>query len=278
MIKYYNLKNKEYVTEEESAGLKFLYNNVIGRFILKVVISKPIRNIYNKYMSSSLSKGKIKKFIKKNSINMNEYVDEEYSSFNAFFMRRIKDGKRKIEDGLIAVADSKLIVYKIDDNSSFKIKNSIYTVNELLQESNDDYKGGYALVFRLCVDDYHHYVFPDKGEIKKSKYIKGALHTVQPIAFKKYKVFHENARVVTTLDCKNLGVVKYVEVGAMMIGKIVNEPVKNFNKGDEKGHFEFGGSTIVLLIEKDKASINPDILRASEDGIETIVKMGNSIS
>lgn len=278
MIKYYNLKNKEYVTEEESAGLKFLYDNVFGRLILKIVISKPIRNIYNKFMSSGLSKGKIKKFIKKNSINMDEYVDEEYSSFNAFFMRRIKDDKRKIEDGLIAVADSKLSVYKIDDNSSFKIKNSIYTVNELLQENNDDYKGGYALVFRLCVDDYHHYVFPDKGVIKKSKHINGVLHTVQPIAFKRYKVFHENARVVTTLDCKNLGVVKYVEVGAMMIGKIVNEHVKEFNKGDEKGHFEFGGSTIVLLIEKDIVKINSDIIKNTENGIETIVKMGNSIS
>ena len=66
-------------------------------------------------MNSKLSRIKIKGFIKKNKINMDEYKEKEYTSFNDFFMREIKAEKRKIEDGLIAVCDSKLIVYKIDE-------------------------------------------------------------------------------------------------------------------------------------------------------------------
>ena len=188
-------------------------------------------------------------------------------------MRKIKYGKRTIDDGLISVCDSKLSIYKINDNSKFEIKNSLYTVEELIGEKRD-YK--YALIFRLCVDDYHHYVFPDDGKVVSSKYIKGKLHTVQPIALKKYKVFHENSREVTFLDCDNLGDVCYIEVGAMMIGKIVNEPVKEFKKGQEKGHFEFGGSTIILLVNKD-INIDEKIIEHTNKDIETIVKLGESI-
>lgn len=271
---YYDLKGKKLIKTKESKALNFLYNHIIGRIILKIATTHIIANIYAKYMNSKLSKHKIKKFIKKNNINMSEYEDKDYLSFNDFFMRNIKSGKRIVNDGLISVCDSKLSVYKINENSSFKIKNSIYTVKELIQEENTNYK--YACIFRLCVDDYHHYVYPDDGKIIKTKYLKGCLHTVQPIALKKYKVFSENSRCVTLLDCKNLGKICYIEVGAMIIGKIVNEEKKYFKKGEEKGHFEFGGSTVILLFEKE-IDINKIILDNTNKDIETIVKLGDNI-
>ena len=272
---YYDLKTKEYKDRDESKALSFLYNTAFGRIILKIASTKWLANIYAKYMNSKLSKKKIKKFIEANNINMDEYEDKEYNSFNEFFMRKVKTGKRLIEDGLIAISDSKLSVYKLDDNSNFRIKNSIYTVEELIQDDNKNYE--YALIFRLCVDDYHHYVFPDNGRVLKSKYIPGVLHTVQPIAFKKYKVFTENSRCVTYLDCENLGNVCIIEVGALMVGKIVNEPVEAFKKGQEKGHFEFGGSTVIMLVEKDKTKIDDIILENTKNDIETIVKLGQRI-
>ena len=272
---YYDLKTKKTIETKELKSLNFLYNNVIGRIILKVATTHLVANIYASYINSKLSKHKIKKFIKNNNINMEEYEKEEYKSFNDFFKRKIKDKKRIINDGLISVCDSKLSVYKINKDSSFKIKNSIYTIEELIGEKNTNFE--YALIFRLCVDDYHHYVFPDDGKVISQKYIKGKLHTVQPIAFKKHKVFTENSRCITYLDCKNLGKVCYIEVGAMLIGKIVNEEKTKFKKGEEKGHFEFGGSTIVLLVEKNKIDINQTILDNTNKEIETIVKLGDYI-
>ena len=153
------------------------------------------------------------------------------------------------------------------------IKNSTYSLEQLIKEKAN-YK--YALVFRLSVDDYHHYIFPDDGIVVRKKHIDGILHTVQPIAFENYKVFHENQRDITFLDCKNLGNVCYVEVGALFVGKICNKEVHTFKKGDEKGYFEFGGSTVILLFEKE-LNINSKIIKNSEKGIETIVKMGERI-
>lgn len=271
---YYDINSKKIVQIEESKSLKFLYNNIVGRLILKIISIRFISKICGLYLNSKLSKRKIKKFIKKNNINMDEYEDKNYSSFNDFFIRNIKDNKRKINDGLIAVSDAKLSVYEINKESSFKIKNSVYTIEELIQEKNTNYK--YACIFRLCVDDYHHYVFPDNGEFISQKYIKGRLHTVQPIAFKKYKVFTENSRCVSFLECDNLGKVCYIEVGALVVGKIVNEDKKYFKKGEEKGHFEFGGSTVVVLLE-DKVKIDQILIDNTNKGIETIVKLGMSI-
>ena len=270
---YYDLKKDQYIEGSTKKGLSFMYNSLLGRIMLRLFITKLMANLSRMYMNSWFSKWRIKKFIKKNNINMEEYEDTKYRSFNEFFMRSIKPGKRKISKGLYAISDAKLTVYKIDKNTKLNIKDSIYTIDELIGEKKQ-YK--YALVFRLCVDDYHHYLFPDSGKIVKSKYIKGKFHTVQPIALKKYKVFKENAREVTFLDCDHLGDVCYIEVGAMMVGRIVNEPVEEFSVGQEKGHFEFGGSTIILLINKD-IKFNEKILQCSEDDIETIVKMGEKL-
>lgn len=272
---YYDLEKKEMLNScEKSFGLAFLYNSLLGRLLLKLITNKIITKIYACYMNSKLSLLKVNKFIKKNKINMDDYEDKKYLSFNDFFIRKIKVGKRTIDDGLICVCDSKLSVYEIDDKSLFNIKNSLYTLEELVGEKVSNYK--YALVFRLCVDDYHHYIFPDDGKVLKTKFISGKFHTVRPIAQKRYKVFKENSRSITFLDCENLGKVCYIEVGAMMVGKIVNENVKFFKKGEEKGHFEFGGSTVIMLLE-DKVKISKILFDNTKNDIETIVKLGNKI-
>ena len=126
---YYDRKKDSYIEVDTNKGLKFLYNTILGRLILKIAISKFVANTYAKYMNSKLSIRKINKFIKENNINMDEYIDTEYNSFNDFFMRKIKDGKRTIDDGLISVCDSKLSVYKINENSKFEIKN----INRILK-------------------------------------------------------------------------------------------------------------------------------------------------
>ena len=70
---------------------------------------------------------------------MEDYKKREYRSFNEFFTRKIIPEKRPIPKDktyLFSVADSKLRCYKIEENLSIKIKNSIYTVEELLGDKN----------------------------------------------------------------------------------------------------------------------------------------------
>ena len=130
----------------------------------------------------------------------------------------------------------------------------------------------------FCVTDYHRYHFFDGGTAERNAFIKGKLHTVQPAALEKRRVFTENCREYTVLDTDNFGTAVQVEVGAMMVGRIVND-VKSgrFERGQEKGRFEFGGSTIILLLEKDRARIDDEFFINTQNDCETVVKCGEKI-
>jgi phosphatidylserine decarboxylase len=45
-------------------------------------------------------------------------------------------------------------------------------------------------------------------------------------------------------------------------------------RGDEKGYFRFGGSTVVLLARADRVAFDDDLLAATEQGVESRVRMG----
>ena len=145
-------------------------------------------------------------------------------------------------------------------------------------ELAEKFIGGLCLVFRLTVTDYHRYFFFDGGVADGNTFIKGRLHTVQPAALEKRRVFTENCREYTVLETDNFGTAVQVEVGAMMVGRIVND-VKSgrFERGDEKGRFEFGGSTVVLLLQKDKAALDPEFFANTALDRETVVKCGERI-
>lgn len=261
--------------EKESKINKFLYNTKFGRIILKLLILPFISKISGIFMDSPLSKKMIRNFIYKNNIDMNDYEEKKYVSFNDFFTRKIKKNKRKInldKKALISPCDGKLSVYKLNEKNMFKIKNSYYSVSDLVGEEKT-YE--YALIFRLCVDDYHRYSFIDDGKVISSGKIKGLLHTVRPIAQYKYKIFSQNERHYTIIDYKNLGEVIQIEVGALLVGKIVNHDKVVVKKGEEKGYFKFGASTIVILIND--VVIDDDIILNSSKEIETIVKLGEKI-
>lgn len=278
----YNYNTKEITEDKPDKLLLFLYNNLMGRIILRIIITKPISILGGIYMNSRLSKYRIKRFIKKSDIDMSDYPKENYKSFNDFFTRKIKPNKRKFNKDnsvLVSPCDSKLSIYKIDNNLKLTIKNSIYTVEELLQDKAmaKEYKNGTCLVFRLSVDDYHRYHYLDSGKTLLNRKINGVFHTVNPLAFKRYKVFSENSREYTVMDTDNFGKIIQIEVGALMVGKIKNSNKKKFTRGEEKGYFCFGGSTIVILFKKDTILVDDKIINNTNQSIETKVKLGCAI-
>lgn len=273
--------NKNYI-EKSPKGAGILYKTLIGTVVLALLTRKTVSKMSSVYMNSKLSKKRINKFITKNNIDMSEYPKKEYTSFNDFFTREILKGKRPISkkpNDLVSVADSKLLVYDIDSNTEIRIKGKTYTVKDLLRDKklSLEYKNGKCLVFRLTVDDYHRYSFVDDGILIRQKKINGILHTVGPIAFRRYKVFKENQREYSILETKNFGQVIQMEVGALMVGKIVNHNKREFKRGEEKGYFLFGGSTVVLLFKENVVEIDDDIVDNSKKGLETKVKLGEII-
>lgn len=204
-------------------------------------------------------------------------------SFNQFFRRKIKEGLRPFdmdENHLCAPCDGLLSVWNISEGLVIPVKQSQYTIKNLLhnEELAAEFNDGLCLVFRLCVDNYHRYAYADSGKKGPNVFIPGILHTVRPIALENGPVFTENCREYTIIESPVFGKIIQMEVGAMLVGRIVNhEEEGQAVRGKEKGFFEYGGSTIILLIKKDSAQIKTQIIENSVNGIETPVKMGEHI-
>ena len=260
-----------------------LYGTKAGRLVLPTLISPAVSNLAGIILDTKVSRCLIAPFIKSAKINMDEFIDTPYNSFNEFFTRKIKSSARPIDEDpkhLIAPCDGRMTVHPIDDNSVFSIKGTEYTLESLFRSKTlaDYYNGGTLLLFRLCVDDYHRYCFMDDGEKSKTHHIKGFYHTVNPLANEHYEIYKENTREFCMLKSKNFGNLLIMEVGAMLVGRITNYAAKKYVKrGEEKGRFEYGGSTIIVCLKKDAATIDENILLNSQNNIETIVKMGAKI-
>lgn len=280
-MKIYDRKTKTYedIVQYGAGKLDFLYNNPVGRIFLGIAVSPFVSNIYASKNAKKSSVKKIPAFIKEHNIDMSDFEDREYKSFTDFFTRKIRYGKRPVDmtpGALISPADSKLLVYEIEKDTVMRIKGRTYTADEILGDSENakEFAGGYALVFRLTVDDYHRFCYPDKGCLISKRFIKGKLHTVSPVS-KNHKIYMENTRLVNLLKTEKFGTIAYIEVGAMLIGRIVDNGTDVFEKGQEKGYFEPGGSTVILLVKN--VEIDKDIMEQSASGIDTKVRYGERI-
>ena len=263
--------------------LAALYGCAAGRLLLKPLTAPGLSRLAGRFLSTKLSRVFIKPFIKSNRIDMSQFEPVEYASYNDFFSRRIREEARTVDmdpKHLISPADSKLTALPVTENGRFTLKHTEYTVGSLLKDPAlaAEYAGGWALIFRLTVDDYHRYCYAFDAEKGENVVIPGRLHTVNPIANDFFPIYKENAREYTILRTERFGDVIAMEVGALLVGKIVNHHgAATVRRGQEKGYFQFGGSTVVLLLKKDTAVLDSDILENSRQGIETVVKFGEKI-
>ena len=268
--------------QKPQRGVPFLYRTRLGGLFLKLVSARWVSRLAGRYMDSRLSKHKIKKFIKKHGIDMSAYEKKEYRSFNDFFTRKIDPALRPFpmdRSVLCSPCDGAATAFFVTYDGVFSVKGFDYTLSSLLQDEAlaKKYEGGICLILRLTVGDYHRYHFLDGGRMGERRSIKGKLHTVQPTALENRRVFTENCREYSVLHTQNFGDVTEVEVGAMFVGRIVNEAKETFVRGEEKGYFEFGGSTVILLFEKDRAVLDEEFFSNTAAGLETKVRCGERI-
>ena len=241
-MKYIDRKGNITIEEnEQDKFLRHLYNDRGGRLCLKLLIRPFVSKAAGVLLNTRLSARFVPDFVKNNKIDLSIYEKQNFSSWNDFFIRRIRKEERPIdmrENILISPCDGKLSVHRISSDSRFSIKDTEYTAGQ-----------------------------------------PGVFHTVNPAANDVYPIYKENAREYTLLKTKQFGTILMMEVGAMMVGKITNlhKNPATVKKGQEKGNFEFGGSTIILLIQPGKVRIDYDLIENTEEGYETIVKMGERI-
>ncbi|MCI9598237.1 MAG: phosphatidylserine decarboxylase [Firmicutes bacterium] len=272
---------RQTIKVEETVILRFLYRSVPGRALLKLLVAPAVSRLCGRFMDSRFSRRFIQGFAERHKIDPSKYEQREYVSFNDFFCRGLAQFSfDESLDSLISPCDAKLSAFPINQQQAFMIKGTPYSVADLIEnrELASSYEGGICLIFRLSVDDYHRYCYIDDGTKGRNVFLPGQLHTVQPIALRRYDIYKENCREYTVMDTQHFGKVTQVEIGALLVGKIANhQQAGSFRKGEEKGMFLYGGSTIVLLLEKGKARVDEEFFENTANSLETVVKIGERI-
>lgn len=267
--------------------LKWTYGTWLGQKLANQVLSRPIcSQAYGLYQSSRWSHHKIKPFIEQFKISMEEYEEGPFRSFNDFFIRKFKPGARiftQKESEFAAFSEARYFAFKENTpERHFPIKGASLSAADLLGDSKKatPFIGGPLLLARLCPTDYHRFHFPDSGKLLETYSIRGPLHSVNPLALQyNPKTLISNERQVSILETQNFGLLAYVEVGALCVGKIVQtyDPQKPFERGQEKGYFLFGGSTVIVLGQPGIWEPDPDITEQTNQNRETLIRLGERV-
>ncbi len=267
-------------------AIRFLYGSAFGRFFARIVAGVPLfSKLYGWWQSLPLTKRKIAPFVKKFELDPSEFALplSAYSSFNAFFTRKLKPDARPISSGLILPADGRYFFYQnIATCAGFIVKGKKFSLARLLGDPAlaPSYANGSMILARLCPTDYHRFHFPCACTPGPSRLINGPLYSVNPLATReRIEILAENKRMITRLQTKERGEILFIEVGATNVGSIhqtftANKP---YNKGDEKGYFSFGGSSLIVLFQPGQIEIDPCLLTNSSQGIETLCLFGQSV-
>jgi phosphatidylserine decarboxylase len=270
--------------------LNFAYCSALGRLTVSSLVKRKLFSIlYGKYAKSSLSTREIKPFVEKFGIKVDslEKKINDFKSFNDFFCRKLKPSARPISptpDSIIAPSDGRMLAFEsIENTTPFFVKGEQISVEALTMNSElaGKFQNCGMLISRLCPTDYHYFHFPVDCVPQRTYLIDGEYSSVHPIAMKgRFAAFLQNKRMSTVLETKLCGEILMVEVGATCVGSIRQTfiPLQEAQKGVEKGYFQFGGSTVILLFRRGTLKFSEDLIKNTKDGIETYVLMGDSIA
>lgn len=290
-IHYVDRRSGELRTEVVlgAAFVRYVYERLPGRALRRAILTRPaFSKVYGRYQSSRISTRAIGNTVRTLSIDMDDYVVPEggFASFNDFFTRRLRDGARPVEQAanrLVSPADGRVFAYTdVRGDTFIPAKGRHVSIANLLGDDHEAsrFAHGTVVIVRLCPSDYHRFHFPCDGVASAPRTIAGPLESVNPGALAKGRpILDKNQRDVTYIDSPTFGRVAYLEIGAMCVGGIIHTyqpgPIK---KGDEKGYFQFGGSTVVLVFEPGRVVIDDDLVTNTSKGLETFLHMGEAIA
>jgi phosphatidylserine decarboxylase len=210
------------------------------------------------------------------TVGMEQYAhdpDDEhwgFASWNDFFTRRFKEGERPVA----SPADDKVIIsacestpYGISTDvrrqDRFWIKSQPYSLQDMLanDESTDQFVGGTVYQAFLSATNYHRWHSPVAGTVVRAFVEDGTYYSeadaegqdaVEPMNSQSY-LAHVAARAIILIEADDpvIGLVAFVAVGMLEVSScVINEtiaPGYHLSKGEELGHFQYGGSTHCLV-------------------------------
>ncbi len=268
------------------AAMRWAYESLSGRIVAPLLFASSLPSrLLGLYFDSALSRRRISGTIRDLQIDASEFAGpvEQFTSFNDFFTRRLREDARPYSEDerhLLSPADGRLLVYdRIDAESCIAVKGVEDSLSNLFGRSMADFSGGQVAVVRLCPADYHWFHFPCDGRIIEQTRIKGRYDSVNPLALNaRKKIFCRNKREYCLMDTPGFGRLACMEVGAFGVAGIHQRFAgPKVRRMQPKGYFDFGGSTVVLVFQKDTVRFDNDLMENSRRGIETLVRVGETI-
>ena len=287
-IEYINRETGEREIEVVYGGneLHQLYHLWWGVALRPLLVRLPVfSHINGQTKRSKSSRNLIHDFVDQYEVNTDEMVGtvDDYATLDDLFTRRLKPEARPIDPNpghVVSPADGRVLVYENLGQQPLVIKGNHLEPADLLPRARDfsPYVGGTLVIVRLAPKDYHRFHFPVDGSIESTRRMGGPLESVHPIALAGGAKIFKNKRTLTKLKAA-WGPIWMAEIGALLVGTIVqSHPGGGFKRGDEKGYFRFGGSTVTLMWGPKGPKADPDLVEASQNGTEMLVKMGTCIA
>jgi phosphatidylserine decarboxylase len=272
-----------------AAWMRWTYCNPFGRLALEAFVKRPFfSRWYGWRMNRSVSRRKVLPFIRTYGLDIGEFAapPTSFRSFNEFFYRRLKPEARPIDpdsDAVVFPADGRHLGFA--DASQIEgvfVKGQRFDLARLLGDTElaRRYAGGPVVLSRLCPVDYHRFHFPLAGKPSETILLNGPLYSVNPIALRrKLAYLWENRRTLTLLKTERFGTVLLLEIGATNVGSIVQTftPDQAVAKGDEKGYFQFGGSSTLLVFEPGRIRLADDLIENSLKQTELYARIGDRL-
>ncbi|MBC7541185.1 MAG: phosphatidylserine decarboxylase [Candidatus Sericytochromatia bacterium] len=269
----------------DEGKMRWLYEHWAGRLVRQLFVGRLGSRLYAAQFDTRGSAHRIPGFIARFGIDTAAFEPGPYPTFNAFFARRFRAGVRPFDAGTAVMSAGAEGCYQawqtIGPDQRIPVKGQDLTLSALLDDPAlaESFAGGPAIVARLRPHDYHRFHFVDGGEVQRQLRIAGVLESVNPIALQAAPhVFVRNERHVTVQHSEQFGLLAYVEIGAMKVGKIIQHDDTRPRRGQEKGYFLYGGSTVVLLGQAGAWTPDADLLQWTQKGIESFVRLGEPIA
>lgn len=291
VLVYYDRERRALQPEKVYARgfLHWLYNSRSGGILAPLLLGTALPSrLWGALHRTRWSRRRIAGFVARMGIDMSESALglDEFGSFGEFFTRRLRAGSRPVcaTPGVcVAPADGKVLAYaRVEPQATVRIKRATFSLVGLLRDAtlSATFAGGSMLVCRLGLADYHHFHFPDSGIPGPASVIPGRYHAGGPYAERRLvPFFSENHRMLTLFDSDHFGRMAMVEVGALTVGSIRQrfQPGARVEKGEGKGFFELGGSTVVLLFREGAVALDEELCALTRQEVECYVRTGRPV-
>ncbi len=243
--------------------------------------------LHGKFMDSPASLIGIQTWLNDPSIKLQDFIIPEggFKSFNEFFTRKLKPSAnaRPIsfpddDSVVVASADAEINFIETDLTltTSLQVKTRQINVKDLLNNSEyaPNFVGGTAISCVLMPNNYHRYHSPVTGEIVESEEVAGIYNGIKDgehwfnqwnvgESSTDFSIFEDFHRAYFIFKTEKYGYVAMIPVGLNTISGIYSSMINHHSsmvppgcppvpvkKGDELGHFAYGGSLNILLFQK----------------------------